>query len=112
MRPPTENTDDQYTDPRTPTQQAALDALPQAMARFHASGREAKQLPSCTYGAKLVGIRDRTQRSSTTFVLVIEGQEQGRGAGSSEWSRIDYSKPSSRTAEWEQEKAKAIKGRK
>jgi len=90
MRTPEEDIEERYADSRTPAQQAALDGLPQAMANFHASGRKAKQLPSCTYGAKLVLIKDRNNRSNNCFALVIEGQEQGRGQGSNKWSRIKY----------------------
>jgi len=100
MRPPTENTDDQYTDPRSTVEQAALDGLAEAMARY--SG-QVKLLPSCTYGAKLVGVKERTRKTKTSFALVVEGTEQSKGKGSNLASSIEFTAPRNRAHNWREQ---------
>ena len=100
MRPPTENTDDQYTDPRSPVEQAALDGLAEAISRYRGA---VKQLPSCTYSAKLVGVKERTRHSTTSFALVVEGQEQARGKGQNPASNIEFTAPRNKAHNWREQ---------
>ena len=101
MRPPTENTDDQYTDPRSPVEQAALDGLAEAISRYRGA---VKQLPSCTYSAKLVGVKERTRHSTTSFALVVEGQEQAIGKGQNPASNnIEFTAPRNRAHNWREQ---------
>ena len=73
MRPTTENTDEQYTDPRSPVEQAALDGLAEALARY---AGPVKRLPSCTYGAKLRAVKDPKDKTRQTLVTESDKEHE------------------------------------